>query len=89
MTLNDWARALFLLGALFAIAGPAIATIRTAAKYSKAKSYSGTIGDLNAQLDPVHVRSTALRAAWWGVAEFGLVGLGVVLTAVASLIVIP
>ncbi|WP_315071647.1 hypothetical protein [uncultured Microbacterium sp.] len=85
--IEDTARVLFILGALFAITGPAIAAVRTAAKYNKAKQMKGTRAELNAFAQRARVE--AKGDAWWGVAEFGLVGLGVVFAAVASIILIP
>jgi hypothetical protein len=40
-------------------------------------------------LDPDEIRASARRDAWWGVAEFSLVGLGVVCGMAASLLLIP
>lgn len=85
--IEDTARVLFILGALFAIAGPAIAVVRTAAKYQKAKNEKPTRAGLNAYTE--RARIEAQGDAWWGVAEFGLVGVGVALAAVASLMLIP
>ncbi len=88
MSISDLARLLFLFGAIFAIVGPAISAIRTARRYKEAQSeLTGTWHD--PAIDPDHIRTTARLDAWWGVAEFGLVGLGVALAAIASIILIP
>lgn len=89
MSVEAWAYLLFILGAASAITGPAIAAIRTASKYQKAKEVKMTHTAVGALVDPAVVTPAARRDAWWGVAEFGLVALGVVLAAVASIILIP
>jgi hypothetical protein len=40
-------------------------------------------------IDPEEIRSAARRDGWWGVAEFGLVSIGVVCGMVASLLLVP
>ncbi|WP_404435243.1 hypothetical protein LG322_08740 [Microbacterium aerolatum] len=82
--------ALFLygLGAMLAIGGPAIAVIRRIAAYHRAKHYTGTFGEVDNMLDPEKVRATAMRDAGWGIAEFGLIGLGVVAATAASVILV-
>lgn len=87
--IDDTARVLFILGALFALAGPAVAVIRTAVKYSAATKTTLTHTAVKALVDPDVAVPAARRDAWWAVAEFAAVGLGVALTAVASLILIP
>lgn len=89
MSVATWAYLLFIIGAVSAITGPAIAAIRTARRYQRAKEVKMTYSAVGALVDPAVVAPAARRDAWWGVVEFGLVGLGVALTAVASIILIP
>jgi hypothetical protein len=83
------ARTLFIIGAVCAVVGPLITVVRTAVKYRKAKDVKPTYSAVGAMVTPAVVVPAARRDAWWSVAEFALVGLGVALTAVASLILIP
>ncbi|WP_146751996.1 hypothetical protein [Microbacterium sp. SMR1] len=89
MTVGDWARLLYIIGGAFAIAGPAIAAVRTARAYGRAKEFQGTWDDFDAAWSAETVHSTARADAWWGVIEFALVGVGVALASVASLLLIP
>ena len=89
MTLNSWARLLFIIGAVLAILGGAIAVGRAVARVRAANRNKGTIADFNDRYDPAKMRARAKAEAKQGVVEFVLVGLGVTSSAVASLILIP
>lgn len=83
------ALSLYVLGAVFAIAGPLIGAVRLIRKYRASKSDTvGTYGYFDEQFDAANIRATALRDATWGFAEFSFVALGVVLASVASIILI-
>lgn len=89
MTVSDWARGLYVAGALLAIIGPAIAAMRARRRHTAIRDDDrvGTWSD--PALDPEEIRAAARRDAWWGVAEFSLVRLGVVSGMVASLLLVP
>jgi hypothetical protein len=89
VTVNSWARLLFIIGALLAITGGAVAVLRSAAGVRAAKRNKGTFADFNDANDPVKIRARAIAEAKQGVVEFVLVGLGVTFSAAASLILIP
>jgi hypothetical protein len=89
VTTQSIASALYVLGAVLAVAGPGIAAYRLIGKYRAAKQVQGTRQELNDSVNPAKVRATALRDAAWGVVEFSFVALGVVSASVASLILIP
>jgi hypothetical protein len=89
VTVNSWARLLFLIGALLAIAGGAVAALRSAAGVRAASRNKGTFADFNDANDPVKIQARAVAEARRGVVEFVLVGLGVTLSAVGSLVLIP
>ncbi|WP_347123278.1 hypothetical protein [Microbacterium sp. SY138] len=78
---------LYSVGGVFAVVGPLIAAVRIMGKNRDAQSeLTGTwIDPAN---DPDHIRATARADAWWGLTEFGFVGLGVVLASVASIILV-
>lgn len=78
---------LYSLAGVFAIFGPGIGAVRLIAKYRASKSeLVGTWSD--PALDPDEIRAAALRDAGFGVLEFGLVALGVVLASIASIILV-
>lgn len=77
---------LYSLGAVAAIVGPLIAAVRLISRYGKAKATPNTRAELNAFAE--RARDQAKGDAWWGVAEFGLVALGVVLAAIASVVLV-
>ena len=84
-----WALALYASGAVFAIWGPGIATVRIVGKYREAKAnYKGTYGDVENSLRKEAVHEVALRDAVWGILEFVFVGLGVLLASVASILLV-
>lgn len=80
---------LYALGAVLAIAGPAIAAFRLVGKYREAKRSPGGYDAIDALGKPEIMRPAALRDAAWGVLEFSFVALGVVSASIASLILIP
>lgn len=87
-SIESWAVGLFAAGAVFAIFGPGIAAVRIGRKHREAKAFKGTIADFNQSMTPSVARASALRDATWGIVEFGFVALGVVLAAVASIILV-
>ena len=87
MSVNDWARLLIVLGVAFALAGPLIALIRVGNKYTDAMARQNTRAELNALIE--RARGEAKVDLRWTVIESSLVLLGVVLAAVASVILIP
>jgi hypothetical protein len=89
VTVSDWARTLYIVGAALATAGPAIAAVRAARRHVDTRDDDrvGTWSD--PAIDPEEIRSATRRDGWWGVAEFGLVGSGVVCGMVASLLLVP
>jgi hypothetical protein len=89
VTVNSWARLLFLIGALLAIAGGAVAALRSADGVRAAIRNKGNFADFNDANDPVKIQARAVAEARRGVVEFVLVGLGVTLSAVGSLVLIP
>ncbi|WP_194411410.1 hypothetical protein [Microbacterium cremeum] len=89
MTTNDLARLLFVLGALFAVAGPFVAVIRAFMRYNREKGDAGTFDWFDRNNDADEVRRRLRGDAWWRAGELVLIGLGVALAAIASLLLIP
>lgn len=84
-----WALALYASGAVFAIWGPGIATVRIVGKYREAKAnYKGNYSDVQKSVRKETVHEVALRDAVWGILEFVFVGLGVLLASVASILLV-
>lgn len=88
MTINDWARLLFILGALFAVVGPALAVARAVLHYRREKDAAGTWDWVDARHDQENIRSRMRRDAWSRATELVLIGVGVALSAIASLVLI-
>lgn len=79
--------ALYLLSAFFAVWGGWLTARRAHRKYRD--TLDDALGDWDdPRIDPVHMRDEARSDAWWSFAEFGFIALGVLLGAVASIILV-
>ncbi len=76
ITYETIAIVLYSVGGLLALAGPALAAYRRAGFIQRRKIDSAYEPD-------------AVREAWWGIWEFGLVGLGIAITTAVSITLVP
>lgn len=86
---KTWAILLLVLGAALALVGPTIAVVRAIANYRRNWQSAGTWDWLDVQLNQENVRSRMRNEAKWRAVELATVGVGVAMTATASLILIP
>lgn len=83
-----FARILFMAGALAGFAGALSAGFRAAEAYKRAQIYDGSFGAFDDIYDQKKSLERAAREFRRAAVEFGCVGAGVVLSAVASLILL-